>query len=273
LSETKMAEDLLKIPPRSSRASLFLNRNWVVDIGNRDKLGGPEQVGKVITVDDIAFGYDVLYQERTLFRKQRWKGMEMQQDPLDAFAIQDFLWAEQPDTMLEFGTWTGGSAVFFADIMTSYNPHAHVITVDPERHYNNDRNKFKATSSPYWGSTIRPITGYPNHNKTRAKVMALLDEFNSSNIFLNEDSNHFAEVVFANLVAYQHLVRPCGWILIQDTKISRLEGTPGPIAAQRAFRRKFPAYQVRRQYEYFVYTQHAQGWLQKVPHGRHCEAK
>merc|ERR1712060_449193 len=107
------------------------------------------------------------------------------------------------------------------------------------------------------GTAIRPIIGDPHHNSTRLKVAALVEEFKPSNIFLNEDSSHFFNHVWMNLLDYQHYVKPCGWILIQDTKISRLEGTPGPIAAQRALVQKFPDFQVRKDYEYFLYTHHA----------------
>mmetsp|Transcript_52081 Transcript_52081/g.111485 ORF Transcript_52081/g.111485 Transcript_52081/m.111485 type:complete len:411 (-) Transcript_52081:76-1308(-) len=253
--------------PLSGAASLFLSKDTVINIGKRDRRGKRD---RFVTVDDILFGYDVLYEQQYMYMAQRWRGMIMQQDPADAFAIQDFLWTERPDAMIEFGTSFGGSAVFFAEIMTSYNPAAHIITIDPNPKHEDGR--VKASSSVFWGSTIRPIRGYPHHNATRAKVAAILQELKPSKIFLNEDSSHFFNDVFHNLVNYQHLVRPCGWILVQDTKISRLEGTPGPIAAQRAFVRKYPEFKVNRAYEYFLYTQHAQGWLQRVPKGEECPA-
>lgn len=70
-----------------------------------------------------------------------------------------------------------------------------------------------------------------------------------------------------NLLAYHHFVRPCGWILIHDTKLEHLYpwlyGNDGPLAARNEFLKSFPEYKVNRAYEYFGYTQHPQGWLRK----------
>merc|ERR1711879_774017 len=101
----------------------------------------------------------------------------------------DFLWTERPDLMIEFGTSLGDSAVFFAEIMTSYNPAAHIITIDPKPKH--DEGPVKASSSPFWGTTVLSIHGYPHHNATLAKVVALLEKWKPSNVFLNEDSAHF----------------------------------------------------------------------------------
>merc|ERR1712232_1473656 len=90
------------------------------------------------------------------------------------------------------------------------------------------------------------------------------------NVFLMDDSDHQATTVLENLLAYHDLVQPCGWILIQDMKTTRMTGLPGPLAAQEAFLRRYPEYVERREYEYNLYTQHPQGWLQKVPKGSKC---
>merc|ERR1712048_304709 len=100
------------------------------------------------------------------------------------------------------------------------------------------------------------------------QVNSLLEEFNASNVFLNEDSNHIYEEVLANLLNYQDLVRPCGWILVQDTRLSRIYGHGGPIKASRTFQEQHPSFKLRRDFEYLLYTQHPQGWLQRMPRGR-----
>lgn len=251
--------------PSVGATSLYVDKDAVVDIGTRDIQGGPQQIGKRLSVDDILYGYEILYEERQLFGMQRWLGTGLQQDPSDAFAIQDFLWTERPDTMIEFGTFTGGSAVFFADIMTAYNPNAHVITLDVQSH--RDHTEVPASSSRHWGTTVHPIVGYPGSSDVRRQVEELLRRFNSSKIFLMEDSFHVFEDVLSNLVAYQDLVSHCGWILIQDTRLARMYGHGGPIKAQREFVKRYPEFQLRRTYEYLLYTQHPQGWLQR---GRWC---
>ncbi|CAK0843783.1 unnamed protein product [Prorocentrum cordatum] len=260
-----------RVWPTSADNSLFVDKDDVVDIAKFDKKGGPQQAGKRLSVDDVLFGYDLLYQKRKLFDVQRWKGMVMQQDPNDAFAIQDFLWNERPDLMIEFGTNTGGGAVFWAEIMTEYNPDAHIITLDIANRINKSfagaKGKVKASDSRHWGTTIRPIIGNPDTQDVQDKVEELIRQFGATNVFLNEDSLHSFDVTLAHLNRYHHLTKACGWILVQDTKMSRFTGRDGPVEAVREFIGKNTEYRVDRRWEYLLYTQHAQGWLQK---GQKC---
>merc|ERR1719281_1060245 len=100
--------------------------------------------------------------------------MIMQQDPQDFFAIAQFLWATKPDVMLEFGTNTGGSAVVFAQLMTAYNPNAHVITFDVSDNTNKSwtgkKPKVVAPASRLWGTSVRPIVADPSAGATVHKV-------------------------------------------------------------------------------------------------------
>mmetsp|Transcript_23009 Transcript_23009/g.74277 ORF Transcript_23009/g.74277 Transcript_23009/m.74277 type:complete len:324 (-) Transcript_23009:59-1030(-) len=234
-----------QMPGRPS--SVYVDHDLDVDLGIGGIPGQDRPRGRrTVSVDDILFGYDILFENRSLFNVQHWKGMVMLQNPSDAFAIQDFLWTEQPDVMIEFGTYYGGSAVFFAEIMAAYNPAAHVITIDPIEWRGAE---VEATSSPLWGSMIHPIVGLPSDPAVRIRVERLLEEFGAKRVFISEDSSHNATEVLDNLVSYEHLIGPCGWILVQDTKLSRLEASHGPLEASRAFLRRFPAYRVRRTYE------------------------
>lgn len=231
----------------------------------------PNREPKRVSIDDILYGFDVLLEYKVSWN-QRWKGMIMQQNPLDAFAIQRFLWQEKPDAMIEFGTDTGGAAVFFAEIMTAYNPNAHVITMDIEDRTNmsftGEIPEVKAYESPLWGKAVRHIVGRPAD--ARAFVGSLLAEWNSHTVFLNEDGDHHTDSVLANLETFHDLIPPCGWILIQDTKLDRLWDWSGPMDAQQRFLKAHHEYSVNRSYEQYLYTQHAQGWLRKDALGYKC---
>merc|ERR1719316_690702 len=77
--------------------------------------------GKTLTYDDITYGYNRLWADLGLWQMQRWKGMRFFQSPMDAVAIQQLVWNVKPDLLIEIGTHGGGSAVFIADIMSSYS--------------------------------------------------------------------------------------------------------------------------------------------------------
>jgi len=258
--------------PETGCSSLFLDATTVVDVEKADRRGCSYGVGKKLTVDDVLFGYDVLFQQRTMYDKMRWKGMVIQQDPSDAIAIQMMLWKEQPDLMIEFGTNTGGGAVFYAEIMTQYNPNAHVITLDVTnrigKSFAGAVPEVRADSSPLWGKAIRQVIGLPPSTEVQTQVRSLVKEFGAKKIFINEDGLHTAETVFQNVEAYRDLVPECGWILFQDTKMDRMTipgfSSPGPNAARKKFMSTYPGFKMRRDYELFLYTQHAEGFVQRT---------
>ncbi|KAL1528247.1 hypothetical protein AB1Y20_009605 [Prymnesium parvum] len=57
-------------------------------------------------------------------------GVYSQQSVTDIASLHELLWSVQPDLLIEIGTFCGGSAVFFARTMESYNRNAKVITID-----------------------------------------------------------------------------------------------------------------------------------------------
>lgn len=242
----------------SKEPSLFLVNDEVIKLGN----------GKRLTVDDILLAENVLFDEANLFKTVRWKGMNILQTPNDMMAIHTFLWEEQPDMLIELGSNTGGSAVFYAETMTSYNPNAHVITIDPRDGIAADLEygipvEVPASSSPLWGSHVHHIVGYPTSKEVRFKVEALLEKFNSSRIALFEDSDHAYETVMENLAMYQRYIKFCGWIMVHDIKAARLYNLTGPLAATRDFVKRFPLFRVNRRYEFLLSTEMPQGWMQK----------
>ena len=76
---------------------------------------------KYITLDEFSFAHDVFFEEWQRFSFGNWLGVKCQQDPMDAFAIQDMLWRVKPDLIIEIGTNNGGGAIFYASIMQNYN--------------------------------------------------------------------------------------------------------------------------------------------------------
>ena len=80
----------------------------------------------------ILYGYDLMYENLAIFTHTKWFGVSVQQDPTDAFALQQTIWDLKPDLLIEIGTNTGGGAIFYASIMREYNDDALVLTIDPK---------------------------------------------------------------------------------------------------------------------------------------------
>ena len=107
--------------PWSAPHSIFTEAGAVVDFGR----------GQTVCMDTILYGYDLAFEGMQLWRRTKWLGVSMQQDPNDAQMIQEMLWRVKPDVLIELGTNTGGGALYFASIMSLMSPHGRVITIDP----------------------------------------------------------------------------------------------------------------------------------------------
>jgi cephalosporin hydroxylase len=60
----------------------------------------------------------------------QYRGIDCFKCPFDLALYQRLLWERQPRAILEFGTWRGGSALWFADVMTTYGLDCHVYSFD-----------------------------------------------------------------------------------------------------------------------------------------------
>ena len=87
--------------------------------------------GKTISVDDVTYATEILFQQRHMHSMVTVLGVGMQQDPNDAIASADLLWRVRPRLLIELGTSGGGSALFYARVMRGYDPEARVLTMDP----------------------------------------------------------------------------------------------------------------------------------------------
>ena len=99
----------------------------------RDKSRAVHVNDRIISVDDIVYGYEKLNEADEMYSKTTFQGVAMQQNPIDALAIADLLWRVRPRLLIELGTAGGGSALFYAKAMLAYDPLAKVLTMDPSR--------------------------------------------------------------------------------------------------------------------------------------------
>jgi cephalosporin hydroxylase len=58
-----------------------------------------------------------------------WLGYKIQKNPLDLWNYQSLLYDLKPDILIECGTWHGGSALFFSNIMDCVC-HGNIFTID-----------------------------------------------------------------------------------------------------------------------------------------------
>jgi cephalosporin hydroxylase len=252
-----------------SSAMDTVNGDLIVSIGEKGHK-------RFAYVDDIVHGYQVLFESAALYTYPNFLGVSLQQDPSDFFVLMDLLWRLKPDLVIELGTAGGGSAFFYAMIMTAYDKDAHVITMDPMRTKDWNLKHVKEVcphclsgrETPLWNSgVIHSITDRMPQDAT-SEVDSLIKRWGSKRVVVIEDSNHLTEVVANNLHAYAQYVTPGSYLIVQDMKMHRIyqDRKVSPRIAAQSFLEAHPLgpeFTVDRSFEYYYYTQHAQGFLQR----------
>lgn len=59
-----------------------------------------------------------------------WRGVSLMKDPLDQTILQQLLWELKPRTVIEFGAYKGGSALWIADLLKLFGCQSRVVSID-----------------------------------------------------------------------------------------------------------------------------------------------
>lgn len=218
--------------------------------------------GKVLTYDDVAYGYNLLWADLALWKMQRWKGMRFFQAPTDMMALQQLIWKEQPDMLIEIGTHGGGSAVFYAELMRAYNPAAIVVTMDP------DNSNIDPNGLFYKTPEIKFLNGPSGDPAIFQQVQA--HAAGKKKIMVIQDGLHSYEGVSSDLALYEPLVTVGSYFVVQDTTLDRAYGGAfnGAMkaiqtycaAGAKGYGRLVPD----KAYEYLLFSTNHNGYLKKI---------
>ncbi|HEY7980347.1 MAG TPA: CmcI family methyltransferase [Candidatus Eremiobacteraceae bacterium] len=149
-----------------------------------------------------------------------WLGVPVIQYPQDLMALQELIWADRPDLIIETGVAHGGSAVFFASMLELLGAGT-VLAIDIEirRH-----NRAAIEAHPL-AKRIVLVEGSSTEATVVAAAAARARSAHSVMVVL--DSNHTHEHVARELDLYSPFVKRGGHIAVLDTIVEHL---PGPHA-------------------------------------------
>lgn len=147
-----------------------------------------------------------------------WMGRPIIQLPQDVFALQELIWAVQPDLIIETGIARGGSLIFSASMLelnaSCGGPaHAEVLGIDIEIR---PHNRSALEAHPLF-RRISMIEGSSISTEVVSAVAAKASNYRRVMVFL--DSNHTHEHVLAELQAYAPLVGVGSYCVVFDTAI------------------------------------------------------
>lgn len=193
--------------------------------------------------------HDVWYQCGHTWVSTNFLGVGMMKNPMDLWVYQELITRFRPKTILETGTFAGGSALWFAVLMDALGiDDGRVITIDLDDHRQcqHDRITFVA------GDSTNP-----------ALVRAVMAEVEHP-LLISLDADHSAEHVRKELELYAPAVQVGEFLVVEDTNISWDDerGARGGVedyltAHMGEFRQDIMA-------EKFLITMNPGGWLQRI---------
>ncbi len=157
--------------------------------------------------------------EHRLMYQHTWLGVPIIQLPGDIVAMQELIWRQRPDFIIECGVAHGGAAVMYASILELLGKGA-VIGVDVEvRRYNR-----VAIESHPLAHRIRILESSSVDEATVERLRAVVSSAAAVMVVL--DSNHSREHVRRELEMYHSLVSPGGYLVVMDGAQAHVWDTP-----------------------------------------------
>lgn len=188
--------------------------------------------GHDLTVDLAAHHYTYLW---------NWLGVPIIQLPTDIVVMQEIIWENKPDVIVETGVARGGSLIFYASMLQIIGK-GEVLGVDIEvRPHNRETIEQHPLSH-----RIRLIEGSSVDPATVGRVKSAIPA--NASVMVVLDSDHSHDHVLAELRAYSPLVTPRQFLVVADTGVGlaeasrlhfeRWDATNNPLTAMQAFLRE-----------------------------------
>ncbi len=178
---------------------------------------------------DTVEQFHQIYYDGALFGDTRastyWLGVRVDKCPLDLWIYQELLFTHRPEVIIEAGTATGGSALFFASMLDLIGGPGRVVTIDVDGQFDRPAHE-----------RIEYVNGSSISDETLERVAEIVGD-RTAMVFL--DSDHARDHVLAELRAYRRFVKPGGYLVVEDTNLNGRpvspEFGPGPGEAVDAF--------------------------------------
>lgn len=168
----------------------------------------------------------------------QYKGIDCFKCPFDLALYQRLLWELRPRTIIEIGTWKGGSALWFADLLVTYGIDGHVHSfdiADPPKLVH-DRITFHRADAMDISEVVP------------ASLVATLNR----PLLVIEDAGHYASLTLAVLKHFGPLLEKGEYLVVEDAIIHEMgvahDYDGGPRQAIREFLKSNTQYVIDRKY-------------------------
>jgi cephalosporin hydroxylase len=179
--------------------------------------------------------YHKWYHNTAVWKKTTWMGVTCWKSVADMWNYQEILFELKPSLVIEFGTYHGGSALFFANVMRQIGEPFKVLSVDiyhgaldPATRCDPDILFVESRS------TVPAVAGH---------IQRLKNDF-PGRIFAILDSDHSMDHVLAEMRMLRPLLCAGDYLVVEDSSVNGhpiLPGFgPGPYEAIKAYEHEFP---------------------------------
>jgi cephalosporin hydroxylase len=200
--------------------------------------------------------HDIFYRSG-VWGRNRWLGVPVYKNPLDLFIFQEIITETRPEVIVETGTHSGGSALYFASVCELLGE-GEVVSIDVE----DVKDIYPAHPR---------ITYLGGRSSTDADVLREIGpRVEGKRTMVILDSDHSQHHVEAELRAYGPLVSEGCYVIVEDSNIGRVRADllPGPMQAIETFLRETTLFEVDRDRERFFVTFNPSGYLRRLPSAR-----
>lgn len=201
-----------------------------------------------------------------------YAGVPLMKFPEDLRVYEQLLWEMRADVVIEIGTHSGGSALWFRDRLRTLASYGRVAT--PVRVVTIDVRVERAcelleAADPRYTDEIDVVEGDVTDPELPARVEARVPS--GARCMVVEDSAHTYETTFAALGGFSRFVPLDGWMIVEDGCVDidamRLPDWPRgvlPAVEDWLASSQGGAFRRRRDAERYGFTCHPGGFLQRV---------
>ena len=181
-----------------------------------------------MTFDKASEDYFRWFYDTGVWKNMHYRGVRILKVPSDLWSYQEILHERDIEWVVETGTRHGGSALYFADLLSGKGAAGRVISIDI------DRDSRMIESHP----GIDFIIGDSGSGATVETVRRMLPPARGP-LFLILDSEHTREHVLRELHAFEPLLQSGDYLVVEDTCVNghpvRPSFGPGPYEALQEF--------------------------------------
>jgi cephalosporin hydroxylase len=200
----------------------------------------------------------IYHQDRIVFEKVQWMGVQALKNPLDCWIYQEILWEVRPEVVVEIGSFAGGSTLYFCHLCDLIGQGL-VVSLDADRsHFQVQHLRLVEITGDCWEPAVT------------ARVAALCA---GKRTMVVHDAEHTQDAVLRALRLYADFVSPGSYFIVEDgivdvfdPRVSPQLGwdRPGPLAAIREFLREDKRFVIDKSRERYLITYNPCGFLRRV---------